>query len=360
MGIYYFILVLLLAEAFVFNNNRQDQPSKERAFFLTVLFLALVAGCRSMDVGHDTYNYSNIFARIADYSLGTMLEQNSYSSMEQGYVWLCWLFSKISDNFSHFLIVTALFEFLAVGNWIWRNSRRPFIALLIFVCMFYTFFLTGIRQTLALCILLFAYEDVKNSKPLRFAVKVLIAMQFHFSALIFLPVYLIPKIFQGCGKLFVAMLVALPVIYVIRDRLFYVVINIFARYSDWNILNHGDPVTYTLMLVLIVCLSVLLLYMVPIRDLREEREYCSYTNYLIIAILIMPFVGLNGSIMRAAMYFSIFVCLQIEKIYGRFKNHKMRVTAVLISIALLSILFIRELQGSSYLYEFVGFDQLFS
>lgn len=360
MGIYYFIIALLLVECLAFNNNQPNQKSKKIFFWMTLLFLALVAGCRSYDVGNDTYNYGNIFVRIGTMTFHEMLSENSFSDMEQGYVWLCWLFYKLSSNYSHFLIVTALFEFAVVGSWIWKNANRPYIALLIFFCLFYTFFLTGIRQTLALCITLLAYEDVKNNRFFRFSIKVLAAMLFHFSAILAFGVYIVPRVFHNSGKTCLAMMLLLPVLYVIRDRLFPLVIGIFARYSDWQILQQAEPLMFTMMLVLVVLVSQIMQLIQPIRHPQEYQRYCVYTNYIIIAVLIMPFVGMNMSIERAALYYETFICLQIEKIYGRFTDRRTRITVVLLSLILLVVLFIQDLPGSPYVYEFVGMAQLLS
>lgn len=360
MSIYYFIVVVLLSECLVFNSSYRNKKSKKFFYQSTVLFLALVAGCRAMSVGHDTFNYSNIFYQISLLSLESMLGVNPYSGMEQGYVWLCWFFSKLSNNYSHFLIAVALFEFYAIGTWIWNNTKKPFIGLLIFTCMFYTFFLTGIRQCIATAIVLFAYDDIKNKDAIKFLMKVMMASLFHQSVLIAVVMYFLPIFFPDCKKTFVITVVAAPILFLTRRKLFSFVTGIFARYNDYEILSHGDAITYTLMLALIIILAVFMLRAVPLQSQVKEGEYCNYVNNVMIALLVMPFVGLNGSIMRVAMYFSINICLLIERIYGQFKNKKTRIAAVLVSVVALVFLFFNELMGSSYLYEFVGFDVLFS
>lgn len=358
MGIYYFIISVILLECAIFNSSTRRQQSKKILFSLTIFFLAFVSGLRGMSVGHDTSNYGNIFRNIISLDFSTLLSSNSYSSMEQGYVWLCWLFGRFSKNYSHFLLFTSFFEFVSIGKWIWQNSQKPFLALLVFICMFFTFFLTGIRQCLALSILLFSYDDVKTRRIIPFCLKVVLASFFHQSALIFIGIYFLPLFFKDCSKTFWIFLLAMPLLFILRKPIFLFGVSLFARYSDYEVLNHGDAITYTLMLALIVFLSVFMLRAVPISIPSIKRDYCTYTNYIMVALAIMPFVGLNGSMMRVAMYYSLFICLLLEKLYGQFKNHKTRVVAVVVSLFALIFLFFNELAGSSYIYEFVGWENL--
>ncbi len=359
MGIYVIIIAILLIEVVVFSNY-SNTKIKKNFFIATLLFLAFVAGVRATSVGHDTYNYHVIFQQISHQNWESMVGGDVYPFVEQGFVWLVWIFSRLSTNYTVFLLTVAIFEFAAVGVWLWKNAKNPFLALIIFVCMFYTFFLTGIRQCMAWAILLFAYEDVKKGKLVPFSIKVLIASWFHLSAVAFVMIYLAYHMLKGCGLFYSIAVIATPCLFLTRNSLFPFIVGLIDRYNDYQIMNHGDAVTYTFMLALIATAAVVLLSLVPIGDFAEQKIYSRYVNCILIAVLIMPFVGLNGSIMRVAMYFSIFVCLLMEKIYERFKQYQLRLAVQSITIGLLLFMFFNELVGSSYLYEAVSFATLFS
>ncbi|MBQ7352542.1 MAG: EpsG family protein [Clostridia bacterium] len=359
MTIYLVLVGALVAESAFFFDSERFKKGQKFIFIVMVLLLGFIAGARSLDVGHDTLTYYGIFKDISKYEFGTLFAPNKYSEMEQGYVWFCWLFSRISNNFSHFLLITSLFEYSAVGYWVWKNSKRPFLSLTIFTCMFYTFFLTGIRQSIALAILLLAYENVKKKQLIRFAIKVLIAFMFHQTALIFLVVYILSVVIKTGRKFFIGSLIALPVLYLTRNNIFFFLIDFFERYSDYEILEHGEATTYTLLLLFIAFVSVIFKGLFPSNE-DQDKEYNYFTCLIIVALLIMPFVGLNGAIMRVAMYFSIFLCLLMVQLYDRINEPGFKFIVVGLTIVLLIALFTNELNGSAYLYEFIGWDKIFA
>ena len=353
MYVYIIILLILGLQILLFNPTGKNNKYCKIAFVITIIGLALIAGLRGYSVGHDTSNYANIFHNIGALKFDMLLTQKIYPGMESGYVWLCWIFARISYNFRWFLVVTALFEFAAVGIWIWRNSDKPFISLFVFVCMFYTFFLTGIRQCIAVSILLFSYEDVKNKKLLWFICKVLLASLFHQSALIFIVVYIL-SYFKKPNKFIIASVVMIPRLFIIREKLFSTLINVFSRYNDFEVLTHGDAVTYTLMLALISIVAIIMMKARPIAKEQHRQEYVFCLNCVLLSIWVMPFVGLNGVFMRVAMYFSCFVCFLIEKIYEQISDYRLRIPVQMLSFGVLIMLFLNEVNGSSYIYTFLN------
>ena len=77
------------------------------------------------------------------------------------------------------------------------------MGLLIYVSLgLFTFNMSGMRQAMAMSICLLAYEFVKSRKLLPFLLTIIIAMQFHKTALCFFPIYLMPVIQTSKGNTF--------------------------------------------------------------------------------------------------------------------------------------------------------------
>lgn len=91
--------------------------------------------------------------------------------------------------------VTSLFILLFVFLAIWKQSSMPPLALLLFVLTSNFFLaLNIVAQFMAISVCLFACTYAEKRKPVFFFVLVLFAACFHFSALVFLPVYFLPKL----------------------------------------------------------------------------------------------------------------------------------------------------------------------
>ena len=107
----------------MFSKDKYEKIRKP-AFIATVVFLALVAGCRGIEVGHDTFNYYAIFKRVAGLSFDRLFIAKPYNDLEKGFLLFCWLFTRISNNFSYFLLLVAFIEFGLIGIFIWKNSKN--------------------------------------------------------------------------------------------------------------------------------------------------------------------------------------------------------------------------------------------
>lgn len=329
-------------------------------FFGTILCMAFIVGTRAFSVGHDTANYANIFSNVIQLDFNQLFTTTVFEDIEKGYMVLQWLFGKISPNPVHFFMAIAFFEYITIGIWVWKNSKKPFLSLIIFFCMFFTFFLTGIRQSIAITILLLSYDDIKKNKVVPFLLKVLIATLFHTTAIVFLPAFFI-NMMKKTLKYFVATVFLFPVIYIARNTIFVSVVSQFEKYNDYEILIHGDAITFTLLLFAVAIVAQFLLRVGKKFSTEEEHEYVFFCNMISVSLLIMPFVGLNGAILRVAMYYFIYICLLVIKIYHRFPERAVRIPVEVLSITLLIVLFLNNVfSTTTYQYEFVGWRNIFS
>ena len=365
MGIYIAIVILIVLECMMFRRINKSGKLYKTVFYVTILFIAFVVGLRSSNVGHDTQNYYDINMRIVQLDLKHLFITKPDSSLEKGYLLLVWLFGHVSKNPAVFFLACALFEFIVTGIWLHNNSTEPFLSLLIFVCMFLTFYLTGLRQSLAMTFLLIAYGCLRKKQYLWFFVFCTVAFLFHRSTIIFFGVFFISR-FKSPFIYVFSCIIAYPIIYSLRRTLFFQLATVFSRYEHYRVLSHGDAVNYTLLLAIIV-VGAIFLRRYTLTSGYEERGYVvdyehyqNYLNMVATAFALMPLVGINGNMLRVAMYFSMFVCLLIVEMFRRIDSSAIRGVIKVVSLTILILLFLNSIDTSAtYKYEFVGWENLF-
>ena len=125
------------------------QLSQRRQYITVVtILLILQSGLRNWAVGADTYQYYSRFERIKydtwsliyndfiDYYLYNIGKDTGYEVFQK-------LAQYIVPNYQLFLLLIAIIFFLAMGNFIYRNTTRISDAVLAFVlysCLFFSFF----------------------------------------------------------------------------------------------------------------------------------------------------------------------------------------------------------------------------
>lgn len=172
-----YIGVLVICWLCAYLANRYNR----KAFvWIIITLLTLLAGLRDESVGMDTAGYLNLFGMIGSgqFHLAYGLEE-SFKYIVYGILRL------IPDR--RFLLV--LFAFIA--NWcivirFWELRKLSSFACMV-LCYYMAFYfasLNAIRQFIAVGIIFYSTRYLSRKKILPFVIAVLVAMQFHRSALI--------------------------------------------------------------------------------------------------------------------------------------------------------------------------------
>ena len=160
--------------------------SKDKRVFtiLSLIPITVVSGFRNGNIGADTENYKLIFQDIAS---------DIYDDrIEIGYVYFNKFVTLFTSNSQWLFILVAIFLSVAIGVFVYKNAKDPFLAILFFVTLgLFQFSMSGIRQTIAVSITLLSMELIKKRKLFWFLALILLATQFHKSAIFFLPAYFI-------------------------------------------------------------------------------------------------------------------------------------------------------------------------
>lgn len=146
--------------------------------------LVAFAGFRDYRIGTDTGNYVYQFSQI--YSLDSALEK----STEVGYNVLVWLASSASDSYASLLILIATVVIVLYVSTIVRFVKHYETGLYLFVALgSYTFLFNGARQAIAAAICFWAIRFILDRRFIPYAAAISVAMLFHKTALVALPLY---------------------------------------------------------------------------------------------------------------------------------------------------------------------------
>lgn len=158
------------------------------AGILSVLPLAIIAGTRNFTVGTDIGVYGlNYFYRYSSYNdLSSIF--SAELTTEKGYAILNWLSSRISSNphvyFFILNLIGAVLIYFALINF--REYFYLPLGMFIYEVLIWVTSLNLLRQSIAIALIYFSYKYMFNRKIVRSILLILLASQFHSSAIVFL------------------------------------------------------------------------------------------------------------------------------------------------------------------------------
>ena len=156
-------------------------------------FIITFLGCVHYNYGNDYIEYHKIYNTIVSTKFDWGYLISGYIYKEPGWAVLCYLFKHIGGFFM-MVAVLNIIQNAIVYKVIKNNVSKYWWPLAVFVYLFSTSFyllnFSMMRQGLAICLFLGAWEAIKNKRFFLTLLMLLIASTIHTSALILLPVAL--------------------------------------------------------------------------------------------------------------------------------------------------------------------------
>jgi hypothetical protein len=187
MKIYFILLliwlILYLFQDFITKNLRLNGKLLSAIYMGGLLFLLM--GLRSSSVGADTKHYLFLY----NYHVYP-LDLSIFSLPE----WLFFVFTSIlkflSFSDQEYLMVYGFIVSASFTRFFYKYSTNIFLSMFLHVTFgLFAMSMSGMRQTLAICIVLFAFDFMVRNKLIPFVICVMAAFYCHNSAIVFLPVY---------------------------------------------------------------------------------------------------------------------------------------------------------------------------
>lgn len=185
------ILALFCADRIYSADAAIRQKSTKRYLLLCGLILFFFLALRSKSIGSsDTYNYYNMMRRAI--ASNEWEQYYSPDGVEIGFQLLVFSLSRLFNSPQAIIVFSAAIYIISIAYTICHNSDDVAFSLTMYITLgLMQFEMQGMRQSIAISICFFAYEFAKKRKLIPFLLLVVLAMQFHQTAIAFVVVYFI-------------------------------------------------------------------------------------------------------------------------------------------------------------------------
>lgn len=340
--IYYY--GLLLSWAIIAGLGSLNQSPKRRRIFVAfaALSLFLVMACRAPSVGTDTLGYAS------QYRAGY------FRVDEFGYSYLVAACKYLGLGFQAFVALSALLVTVSVTLLISTFSREPFLSFFLHITVgFFALSLSGLRQSIAIAIVLIGFTVLLKGHRLAFVALVLLAYTFHNSALIALLFLVLPYIkvsrLSGAIAWAGALLVGLQS-WLVPSTSSLAGLSKYDVYFEAT--NEINPlVVISAGILPLACLALWPAHGVPYQRVRGVSTRISIPSVLYVMALInfsVTIMALGAPIVtRLGYYFTSSILLLVPNVTSNYPNVKIRRLVGFIIVALALLQFARTAPRSS-------------
>lgn len=286
-------------------------PGEKKAIvyaLMAALALALLLGLRhpsmGVDLGYDTGGgYLESFQTISDLSWTEVLVLDAFQNYERGYLLLNKLIGSVSTHQQFFLLCCGLLSILPIGVMIGRYSRNCRTSFLIYLGLpAFLIAFSGLRQAIALAITFYGYRFVRERKCVRYFLTVLLACQFHSSAVVSLLVYPACRIRLDRMARY-ATLVLLPLLFAFRSQIWNWIVRVTGR---------SIPAVHSGSVNLLLLFCAVYVYMVVFSP--EKGKFDGLVNLHYLACGTLVFAEVSHVAQRVGYYFMLYLTLSLPEL----------------------------------------------
>lgn len=271
--------------------------------FATVSLWVVIA-FRDFGFGPDTTGYIARYESLQYDSLAEVASRILDSSEKDP---IFYLVAKIISDFGAsprmwLAILAAVFS-ISLGYAVYRYSPEPFLSYVVVVSLGFLYFsMTGLRQTLAMSVLLWSYGALRDRRPVRFLLLVVLASAFHSAALVFVLAYPTAKWRLGWRQVTIVV-VALLAAFAAEDVVRQLVLDLawteqLAGYSDRTTALSLSGFVISLFVVLF-CLAF------KSQTLQEDPKGLAFYNLLILGTAFWATAIVIAEMFRLAYMFNL-------------------------------------------------------
>lgn len=297
---------------------RGDIPRNKRYIILACLLMFALYGLRdAYSVGGDSSSsYLHQFQRMETTTWSQIWED---ADMTNNIIWSLTVkmgYELLDGDYQMFIILISAFVMLVFGRFIYRYSASPVQSFVYYWGLwFYTFNFNSLKQSIAMALILLAFDSILERRLFRYLVCMAFATLFHFPAAIFLPAYWIIRLNPMRGFL-VLLGAALLAIYLWRDQILNFVVQFYYEEHSFQ----GEDRFFTGKVIVMLALVFVAFVLRP--PTRENRVYAATMQFVAIATLIQLFSVYNNVFERLADYYFQFSVIFVPFIFDRHMQDK--------------------------------------
>ena len=329
----------------LYGRRRSDAYGKAYASGIGLLLFSISA-FRADTVGTDLPSYITKFEAIPRLGWADM----SAIEQDRGFYLFIKLLSYIDLSPRFYVVVIAAIFAVSVSVFIYRYSREPILSFYALLPLgLFSFSMTGLRQALAISVLLFAYPHLVERKWVRFFLVVLLASAFHATAIVFAVAYFV-AFRRVTYRIVLLGLVCVAGAYVYRYAFATFFVDHFGEQRGLSITEAGGGITTLLMYSGILVFGLL----VGGRGWQCDHSTAVLYGILVVGVIFQMMTPLLNEFFRISMYFSLynvlFIPAAVISIRGRFLRTLCYVTALVV----LSILYFGFTYDNAGVYPYRG------
>ena len=305
--IYFFIFIILFILSIKNENKKRDKVSNLIIGFITFI-LAF-----NYKMGTDWLAYQEYYdIKVLNYNFKDIILNNPFRE-EVGYIILNILGNKLKLNYEFFMAILISFCVLNILKIGIKKSRNYYIfTLIIFVQYLLAASLEPtIRQFIAVTLTVIGYRYIEKKELLKYFFIILIAIQFHTSAILGVIIYFLDKIDINKKRLFLLIAFIFTIIKIL-PFIFKSVSNIISnRYIDIY-LNYFNSIVYGMSQnrsikgnVFIFIITLIYLYIVFFAYDNSNNRKNYIKNAALIYIVCNYFQNMLPILYRVQEYFVI-------------------------------------------------------
>lgn len=330
----------LLLSLFVWNKKKEGN----RLLLFAIIWLIILEGFR-WNIGTDWEPYFDFF----------MGEDNSH--MGVAYLWLNKIVRSFSSSYTSMTLLIAILTYATMYGLFRKFSPAPIMSILIYYCSMLGL-LGSNRQFIAVIISVCSLYFVFHRKLFLFILSLAIAASFHFTALVFIPVYFIyGKVVPS--KVIVLIILAsffISISHIVNRIPFVESVAMLDIITDGTRNFSSNIDSYVGTVSIIGSLKRLLFVFVAIM-LRKKINNAYYDFFLYLyCIGTIIYLLFNGSVIqlmagRGALYYSLYETLVIPYIVLNINLLRVQQKAVWISLFALYLFLMWRDINSYYLLD---------
>lgn len=346
MTIYLANIGLLIVWNLILQPKKENNVSGKRLFCILASFQwFILSAFRHFDIGSDTWFYGYLFDDVASKSWSQIFNESyniltgAIEGRDVGYVIFSKAVSCIYNDYRFLLIIVAALLAITLGKFIYQHSHDVLFSYILFSCLFYSFFaITGLRQTIATCILVFgSYNLIKEKKIVKFLILSLLLSTIHKSCLIYILMYFIANKKITKTYLTITTLVA-AFCFAVKIEFFTFLADSSGYGSLYNVVDGAGAWTFTALLFAIF--GFVLFY--SERIISKNLHSTHWVNALCLACIFVPLTFVEPNTMRIVQYFSVFLMLLIPLMVECVEKKQRTLITISIEVVLIALLVISK------------------
>ncbi|XTR37216.1 EpsG family protein [Paraclostridium tenue] len=274
--------------------------------------LFIILALRSESVGADISRYIKNFNFISTNNWDII----SGLRYEVGYKLLVKIISLITNDSQIFISIIAAISLIGVTKLIYKYSSMPVLSYWLYITFgFYTFIFSGLRQAIAISLVLISFDYLMENKIIKFILMVILASLFHKTAMAFIVCYPFKNI-NITKKNILSMFVSFLFIFIFRFKIMSILKTML--YDEYEIVASNS---YTLLIVALIILMASLYFYKSVINKNSKNSIYYQMMYLSVCCLLLASTTTNMT--RIADYFYIYLIILIPEVLTSIKDKKL-------------------------------------